>query len=194
MIVRGARIVLGLALLAGSVAAPAGGVDGMEFPNQAPSSDGQGHLMLAGSATLQRNFVPFYGAALYVPASVRSVEQLLGGLSPCRIQLVWLTPEMDSDAVREYWRKALEAAAGDEQAGRVHGQIERLVQAMPAAQRGQRLVFDYVPDAGMKVLVDDRPLVQLAGVEFNRSVLAVWLGATAPADFRAALVARLGQR
>ena len=68
MIVRGARIVLGLALLAGSVAAPAGGVDGMEFPNQAPSSDGQGHLMLAGSATLQRNFVPFYGAALYVPA------------------------------------------------------------------------------------------------------------------------------
>ena len=85
-------------------------------------------------------------------------------------------------------------AAGDEQAGRVHGQIERLVQALPAAQRGQRLVFDYVPDAGMKVLVDDRPLVQLAGVEFNRSVLAVWLGATAPADFRAALVARLGQR
>lgn len=162
--------------------------DAPPFPEQVAPSDGGSRLNLVGSAVLQRNFVSFYSGALYVPLSVRTTEQLLSGLSPCRIQLIWALPELDRDAVQEYWHKALEAAAGDDFA-RVRAQAERLTQSLPAAKRGQSVIFDYVPDAGMKVLVDDKPVAHLAGVQFNRTLLGVWLGTSAPPEFRDGLTA-----
>lgn len=185
------RRLLFAALSGLALATPAFATDGADFPAQAPASDGNGRLSLAGSATMQRNFVPFYATGLYVPMSVRTADQLLSGLSPCRIQLVWVMPELDVDGVREYWRKALESAAGSDDYPRVRAQAERLALSMPAARRGQTLVFDYVPDAGMRVLVDDHPVAQLAGVEFNRTLLSVWLGPSAPSDFREALAGDL---
>jgi hypothetical protein len=71
----------------------------------------------------------------------------------------------------------------------VKAKVEHFVSTLPAATRGQNLVFDYVPDAGMRILVDDQPVLQMAGVEFNRTLLAVWLGPGAPAYLRDGLAA-----
>lgn len=187
-------VLLGAALVAMSAWAPAVRGEDWSFPPRVEASDGGNGLMLSGSASLQRNFVPFYSGALYAPLSVRSVDQLLSGMSPCRIRLIWALPELDKSAVQEYWSKALQAAAGTENFPRVKGQVERLVQSLPAAKRGQNVIFDYVPDAGMRVLVDDQPVAQLAGVEFNRTLLGVWIGPSAPKDFRSSLIAGLGKK
>jgi hypothetical protein len=162
------------------------------FPPYVTPSGGS-RLNLIGSAVLQRNFVPFYSGALYAPLSVRTTEQLLSGLSPCRIHMVWAMPELNRDAVQDYWHKAMEIAAGDRFAG-VRAQTERLSQSMPAVKRGQTVIFDYVPDSGMSVLVDDKPVAQLAGVQFNKTLLAIWLGDAAPNDFRTALTSGLHRK
>jgi hypothetical protein len=169
--------------------------DTAESPPYPPyvTPGGATRLNLVGSAVLQRNFVPFYSGALYAPLSVRTTEQLLSGLSPCRIHVVWAMPELNRDAVQDYWLKAMQAAAGDRFAG-VRAQTERLAQSMPAVKRGQSVIFDYVPDSGMSVLVDDKPVAQLAGVQFNKTLLAVWLGGGAPSDFRDALTAGLRRK
>lgn len=162
------------------------------FPPYVTPASGS-RLNLIGSAVLQRNFVPFYSSALYAPLSVRTTEQLLSGLAPCRIHIVWAMPELNREGVQEYWQKAMESAAGEKFAG-VRSQTERLVQSLPAAKRGQSVIFDYVPDSGMTVLVDDKPAAHLAGVQFNRTLLGVWLGTGAPKDFRTALTAGLQQK
>jgi hypothetical protein len=175
-------VLFGLALMTLAPLAGAVDVGGVNFPDRLNGA--AANMKLVGAAVMARNFVPFYAGALYVPPSVRSVAQLRSGLSPCRIQLVWMAPDLDLAPVQSYWRGVIEAAAGKERFPRVKAQGERLVQAMIAAKRGQRIDFDYDPDAGVRLRVDDKPLVQLAGVEFNRSLLDVWIGESAPAYFR----------
>lgn len=158
------------------------------FAETVPGTSGV-TLRRIGTATVDRNFVPLYAIALYAPQSVRNVDQIRGALSVCRLSLFWFVPELDAAAVQDYWRHALENAAGKDNYPRIQPQAERLAQVFGSLKRGQHIVFDYVPDAGMRVLIDDRFVIQLAGIEFNRTLLEVWLGEHAAPDVRANLAA-----
>ena len=46
----------------------------------------------------------------------------------------------------------------------------------------------------MRIYVDDQPSGQLAGVEFNRTLTAIWLGDQAPREFRSALLAGIAKQ
>ncbi|MBL8300359.1 MAG: chalcone isomerase family protein [Rhodanobacteraceae bacterium] len=166
-------------------------VAGHEFADRINVPGVGNNLRLSGVAVLDRNFVPFYAAALYLPTSVRNLEQLQSGLSPYRMVIVWQIPLLAEPQVEEYWRKAFADAAGPERLGRIKLGVERFVELFGVAQHGQTILFDYVPDAGMRVFIDNKPIGQLAGVEFNTALLSIWLGDKAPRDFRTALSAGL---
>ncbi|WP_257387942.1 chalcone isomerase family protein [Tahibacter caeni] len=182
---------LALWLLLAAFDAQAVSIAGHEFAERINVPGVGNNLRLSGAATLDRNFVPFYAAALYLPASVRTLEQLQSGLSPYRVTLVWQIPELDEGRVDDYWRKAFAEAAGSSRLGRIKSNVERFVEVFGAARHGQVILFDYIPDAGMRIFVDDKPAGQLAGVEFNTVLLSIWLGDKAPRDFRTALTAGL---
>jgi hypothetical protein len=147
------------------------------------------NLRLSGAAVLDRNFVPFYAAALYLPASVHSVDQLQSGLSAYRVTVVWKIPALDEARVDDYWRKAFAEAAGPERLKRIQSAVDRFVGVFGGARHGQVILFDYIPDAGMRIFVDDKPAGQLAGVEFNSVLLSIWIGEKSPREFRTALLA-----
>lgn len=180
-----------LLLLSFASCADAVTIAGHEFVDRINVPGVGNNLRLSGAAVLDRNFVPFYAAALYLPASVRSLEQLQSGLSPYRMIVVWQIPELDDAHVDEYWRKAFSDAAGADRLGRIKSGVERFVELFGAARHGQVILFDYVPDAGMRIFVDDKPTGQLPGVEFNTVLLSIWLGEKAPRDFRTSLSAGL---
>lgn len=171
-----------------TVAAAAATVGGHEFAERIDVPGVGNNLRLSGAAVLDRNFVPFYAAALYLPTAVRSEEQLLSGLSPYRVVLVWQIPALDDAHVDEYWRKAFAEAAGSaDKLERVKAGVDRFVAVFGEARHGQVILFDYIPDAGMRIFVDNKPAGQLAGMEFNAVLLSIWLGEKAPRDFRRAL-------
>ena len=169
--------------------ASAATVGGHDFPDRITVPGVGSNLRLSGAAVLDRNFVPFYAAGLYLPMSVRSTDQLLSGMSPYRLTVVWQIPALDAERVDEYWRKAFTDAAGADRLPRIRGQVDRFLAIFDEARHGQTILFDYIPDAGMRIYIDDKPSGQLAGVEFNKALLAIWLGERAPQEFRAALLA-----
>ena len=179
---------LALSLLLGS-AAQAASIGGHEFPERIDVPGVGNNLRLSGAAVLDRNFVPFYAAALYLPASVRNMGQLKSGLSPYRMTLVWQIPAFDDAHVDDYWRKAFADAAGTDKLKRIKSGVDRFVEVFGEARHGQVILFDYIPDAGMRIFVDDKPAGQLPGVEFNIILLSIWLGDKAPREFRTALAA-----
>lgn len=182
-----------LLLLLLSATAQAVSVGGHEFADRISVPGVGSNLRLSGAAVLDRNFVPFYTAALYLPASVRNSDQLLSGLSPYRITLIWDIPALDAGRVDDYWRKAFADAAGTpEKLARVKTGVERFMDVFGAARNGQVILFDYIPDAGMRIFVDDKPAGQLPGMEFNGVLLSIWLGEKAPRDFREALLTKIG--
>lgn len=172
--------------------ANAAAVGGHEFAERITVPGVGSNLRLSGAAVLDRNFVPFYTAALYLPASVRNTDQLLSGLSPYRITLIWDIPALDAERVDDYWRKAFAESAGPEKLARIKSGVERFLDVFGAARNGQVILFDYIPDAGMRIFVDDKPAGQLAGVEFNTALLSIWLGDKAPREFREALMTKMG--
>lgn len=180
---------LALLLLLTAAKTHAATIGGHEFAERINVPGVGTNLRLSGAAVLDRNFVPFYAAALYLPASVHSLDQLQSGLSAYRITVVWQIPALDETRVDDYWRKAFAEAAGPERFKRIHTGVERFVDVFGGARHGQVILFDYIPDAGMRIFVDDRPAGQLAGVEFNSVLLSIWLGEKSPRDFRNALLA-----
>jgi hypothetical protein len=174
--------------------ASAATVGGRDFPERLSVPGVGNNLHLSGAAILDRNYVPFYAAALYVPPSVRTADQLLSGMSPFRMTVVWQIPALDDERVDDYWRKAFADVAGAERLPRIKGQVERFVAIFKDARHGQTILFDYIPDGGMRIYVDDQPSGQLAGVEFNRTLTAIWLGDQAPREFRSALLAGIAKQ
>lgn len=174
-----------------TTAAAAATVGGHEFAERIDVPGVGSNLRLSGAAVLDRNFVPFYAAALYLPPAVRSEQQLLSGLSPYRVVVVWQIPgQLSESQVDEYWRKAFADAAGSaEKLERIKAGVDRFVGVFGEARHGQVILFDYIPDAGMRIFIDDKPAGQLAGMEFNSVLLSIWLGEKAPRDFRRAISA-----
>ncbi|UXI68746.1 chalcone isomerase family protein [Tahibacter amnicola] len=183
--------IFSLCLLTLSATASAVTVGGEEFPERIDVPGVGNNLHLSGAAVLDRNFVPFYTAALYVPLSVRSGEQLASGMSPFRMTVIWQIPALDDARVDEYWLKSFTDAVGANQMPRIKGNVDRFLALFGAAEHGQTILFDYIPDAGMRIYVDNKPVGQLAGVEFNRALIAIWLGEKAPREFRDTLLANI---
>jgi hypothetical protein len=184
---------LALSLLLVASGADATTVGGHDFAERINVPGVGNNLRLSGAAVLDRNFVPFYAAALYLPSSVRNLDQLQSGLSPYRMVVVWQIPALDEAHVEEYWRKAFTDAAGPERLGRIKSGVDRFVEIFGEARHGQMILFDYMPDAGMRIFIDDKPVGQLPGVEFNMALLSIWLGEKSPRDFRTALAAGIGR-
>ncbi len=186
------RIVTLFALWAAALAsAPiaAREMQGVEFPEHLDVADWQMPLRLSGVAVQTRRYLPFYVVALYVERARVESDSLRRGLASARIVLHWLTPTLDEDAAREYWRAEFDRRTPDPLTRqRLAASIDRVISAFGSAARGDEITLDYHPDRGLRVARNRVPVGQFAGLELNRLVLGLWLGAETPLDVRAGLL------
>lgn len=147
-------------------------------------------LTLAGDSMTHRQYMPFYGVALHLAQQRPQRAVLVQGLAACRITLVWFASNLSAEEVRAYFTERFDAPDADpEVLTRIQPRVEQLLALMPAVDRGTAMTFDYDPDRGMIFSVDGVPKGALAGVEFNRRLLGLWLGADADPESREALLA-----
>ncbi len=163
---------------------------GTAIPDRVPVDGAARQLTLAGDTMTHRQYMPFYGVALHLPQQRPQRAVLVQGLAACRITLVWFAHDLSADDAAEYFRGRFNAAGTDpEVLARIQPRMEQLLTNMPAIDRGMAMTFDYNPDRGMIFSVDGVPKVSLAGVEFNRRLLGLWLGEDADPELRMALLA-----
>jgi hypothetical protein len=60
-------------------------------------------------------------------------------------------------------------------------QLEGIFNAVKTAKPGDVILLDYVPGSGTRVVVNGEAKGTVAGEEFNRALLRIWLG-DQPAD------------
>jgi len=180
-------LALGLAGALQPVAAQPADAD--EFAAQIPMPGSQQAWRRVGKATFQHYFQPYYRAALYLSPSVRQTAEVADALTAYQVEIIWQPTELAAGEMRAYWRQALREAAGDEDTfGRIETRAEHWIAQLPAARHGDRWTFSYLPDAGMTVRINDRPVSRLVGIDFNRSLTRVWFGEAADPEPRAALL------
>lgn len=182
----GLRIVVTMLSL---LAVPALAVNhaGVEIPSMVRAEGQSRPWPLLGSALVHRSFIPFYGLALHGPSDAVSQGKLVQGLTPLQITLVWYANELPKAQVEAHFRELFEQAADLETRQNSAPRLNKFLKLLPAATRGKKIVFYYDPDGGTQVSVEGGRTAYFAGIEFNRALIAMWLGPQADEVVRTGL-------
>jgi hypothetical protein len=175
--------------LAGAAEAVDREVQGFPVPEIVTLTPAAPHLTLIGVTVVERSYLPFYTVAVYRETQRGTARGLPSGLEPLRVSIRWLAPKVDAKTMEAFWRDAFAKASGDDaQLARLKAPIQRLVETIGTAERGDAIEFDYNPESGLHVVRDGAVLAQLPGLEFNRLFLSIWLGEKADPAVRDALL------
>jgi hypothetical protein len=146
-------------------------VDGMTFPEQA--TVGGAVLPLNGVGIRERYLFDIYAAGLYLPThtsdAVRAIEDDL----PKRIEMRFLykhvTRQQAVDALQ--WRLVESPAAAS-----IQDQVQLFVSWLRDFDRGDQILFDYVPGKGTTVTLQGESKGTMSGTAFMRAVWGIFLG------------------
>ncbi|GJM10458.1 MAG: hypothetical protein DHS20C11_27340 [Lysobacteraceae bacterium] len=164
---------------------------GTDFPEYVRVEGASRPFKLSGAGILSRNYVSNFVGALYLPRGEINTDELIAGLHPLRLDLVSRMPNKDAEQIDTYWRDAFDDAVDD--AGisrRISDKLSKFVALFDGLDQGDRIEILYHPDSGATISRNGLKLGSTAGIEFNRSLLALFLGAHTPVNsFRDALLA-----
>jgi hypothetical protein len=166
------------------VAALAAGVangkqcQGITFADQA-QIDGSA-LTLNGLGLRQATVfrVNVYVGALYLARPSNEPTGILGSNAPYRLILQFVR-NVDAGDIRKSWTEGFERNSGP-QLPALQDRIATLNGWMSDVKTGQQLIFTFRPGSGVQVNVNGTVKGTIAGDEFAKALLSIWLGATPP--------------
>ena len=146
-------------------------------------------LVLNGAGVRRKFFFKIYVGALYLPGPVSTAEGVFAAAGPKRVRMVFLYDEVAREKLIRGWNEGFEANQPEAALARLRARLDRFNGLFPDVKRGDVIDLDYLPDHGTQVWINGRLAGTIEGADFNRALLAVWLGeAPADADLREALL------
>lgn len=135
-------------------------------------------LALNGLGLRTKFTVKVYVAGLYLAQKSSDADAILKSDGAKRIVMHFLHSASKSqmtDAFDESFHDNTPEAQKTMKA-----EIDRMLGALKAVKPGDQMVFTYVPGTGTTLSVNGTDKVTIAGVEFERVLLSVWLGPKPP--------------
>ena len=136
-------------------------------------------LQLNGAGVRTRAFFKVYVAGLYVPQKAGDAGALLAQKGARRIVIAMLR-SVDAETFAGALNDGLKANHSDAQLAGWKTQIDALnanLKAVGEAKKGDLIHFEYVPEAGTRVMVGGQPRGSvIPGEDFFTAVLRIWIG------------------
>ena len=152
--------------------------DGVIVPGTVTVGDEE--LVLNGVGTRRAFFRNFYVGAMYLPEPNRESAEIFTLHPKHRIALHFIRDVSESrmlDAIQDGFEDNTSAEEMEELADK----IEQFRDMIPEPQEGDRIYFDWEPERGTVVWVNDEERGVVEGEDFNRAVMRIFLGEN-PAD------------
>jgi hypothetical protein len=150
---------------------------GVDFPEHLQVS---GHdLTLNGLGMRKATFLKInvYVGALYVTHASHDAPPLIDPGTPAQLILHFVR-NGSAGQMRDAWNEAFEKVAQGQST--FAPKIATLDGWMTDLKTGQRLVFTRVPGAGIEVSVNGAVKGTIAGDDFARALMSIWLGDSPP--------------
>ena len=158
-------------LLLFAALASARDIGGFDFPEEA--TVGGTVVALNGVGIRERFFFDIYAAGLYLPERTHDAARAIESDVPKRITVRFLyrhiTRQQAVDALR--WRLMESPAAAS-----IRDQVETFIGWLDDYERGDTIVFDYVPGVGTTVTLQGETRGMMPGASFMRAVWGIFLG------------------
>lgn len=161
-------------------ALPALEVDGVELAESVRDGEGGKTLVLNGAGTRTKFFFDIYVGALYLETRTHSAERILESDGANRVEMHFVYDEVSAEKLRSGWMDGFEANNPSEALAALDDRIRTFVDLFPSVREGDVVILDYRPGAGTRVSLNGRSLGAIAGADFNRALLRIWLGDEPP--------------
>ncbi len=164
-------------MLTGLFSAPAGAVEieGVKLADTATTVAGR-DLVLNGAGLRKRLLFDVYVASLYLPAKVSAAAAVLSA-EPRRVEIHMLR-EVSADDFLEALKDGIEANASQAELAAIQpqiGELANVITAIGETKKGDTITLDFVRGNTI-VAINGTEKTQIAGEQFNRALLKVWLG------------------
>jgi hypothetical protein len=173
--------------LVGSMVAVSAGAQPAEMEGQKfePTVQVGGQtLNLNGVGLRRRAIFKVYVAGLYVPQKSTNPATLINDKGARRVSLRMLR-DVDAGSFIDSFNDGLKNNLTDAQLTALKPQMDALTATLKSigeAKKGDAINFDYTPEAGTRISVNDQPRGDpIPGADFFSAVLRIWLGEK-PAD------------
>ncbi|MGQ0544903.1 MAG: chalcone isomerase family protein [Betaproteobacteria bacterium] len=149
-------------------------VSGVKFEEQLQP----GSLTLNGAGLRKRLFFQVYAIGLYLPKKTGNAEEAIAAPGPKRVAIHMLR-SVGAAEFSEALAEGIRANHAEAEAKALEPRVQELGAIMAEvkeAKKGMAIALDATP-AGTQVLIDGKPAGKLiAGEDFYRALLRVWLG------------------
>ena len=172
-----------------ALTAGAAEVAGVKIDDQARV--GNADLVLNGAGVRKRLFFEVYAMGLYVPQKSSNAAALLDQPGPKRVAIHMLR-NVSADAFNEALAEGIRANHSEAEASTLEPRLKELAAIMAEAKeakKGMSIHLDWT-GAGTQVVIQGQPAGKpIAGQDFYRALLRVWLGdRPVQDDFKRALL------
>lgn len=152
--------------------------DGVSFPEHVQA--GGQTLTLNGLGLRKATFlgIKVYVGALYLSHPTADANSILTAREPLEIELRFVF-HATAGEMRGAWQEGF-AKSAPGQLPQLQSRIAQLQGWMTGVGSGQRMTFVRVPGVGIEYSLDGSPRGTIAGDDFARAFLAIWLGSSPP--------------
>lgn len=168
---------ISILLLCASMQASALEVDGIKLADTVQQENTP--LVLNGAGVRSIVFFKMYVIGLYLTDKQHSAEALLADAKRKRIELHVVVGEAGTERFVNGFHKGIEKNRSESEMAALRERLaafEQMFGAVKTVKRGDVIAFDFVPAEGMRVSLNGAELGRIAGEDFFRALLSVWVG------------------
>ncbi len=149
---------------------------GVEIEEQATISGVEKPLLLNGAAIRYKFFFKIYIGALYLPEKTREAKTILQGNQANRVLMHFIYDEVPAKKLVDAWHQGFSDNVTGQQLDILKPRLEEFNSLFGDLYKGNVVLLDYVPGEGTRVNIRGKQVGLIAGADFNRALLSVWLG------------------
>lgn len=158
-------------------------VAGVQIPVQIRTHSDATPLQLNGAGMRRKFLFDIYVGALYLPQPAHDMTSISNQPGPKRVAMHFVMPKVDAEKLVNAWNDGFSKNLSSEELRNLRPRIANFNGLFPAVHKGDRVDIDYIPGLGTQVWINDSLRGKVAGEDFFRALLRIWLGEH-PADAR----------
>jgi len=133
-------------------------------------------LVLNGAGIRKKLFMKIYVCALYLTAKRTAASEILADPEAKRIVMSFLYKEVGVERQVEGWNKGFRDNNSGEELKGLQDRINLFNSLFTTVRKGDVIRFDYLPEEGTQVWINDTLNGTVPGEDFFVALLKIWLG------------------
>jgi hypothetical protein len=138
-------------------------------------------LTLNGAGIRTRFFVKVYIGALYLPAKETSVDKIVAAPGAKSVRMHFLYKELEPSKLTDAWTDGFRNNNSEAEYKALEARLGQFNAMFTTVRRGDAIFVDLLPNGDTQVTIKGEARGSVAGADFQRALLKVWLG-DKPAD------------